>query len=167
MRCLTPVLLLTLTVAVGLGMACGTTPNGSNAVSTPPAMDGGSSDGALLAAEADSALPPLESVAPALIPPDQRRDATSSPIVFDPLRGGVWTANGDVGSISYVDVDGRALAQEVAIGQDVRSVALSPDARWVAAVDRGAGTVTLLDAESRVVRRTLFVGRNGRRPGRC
>ena len=65
---------------------------------------------------------------PSVVAMDRRRDASSSPVVFDAERGGVWTANGDAGSVSYVDVDARRVVQEIAIGKDVRSVALSPDA---------------------------------------
>jgi len=105
---------------------------------------------------------------PPIVAPDRRRSASSSPVVFDALRGGVWTANGDVGSISYVDVDGRKLVQEIPVGVggcgtagvrcDVRSIALSPDGAWVAAVDRAGATVTLLDAETRQVRNVVPVG---------
>ncbi len=104
------------------------------------------------------ALAPLEATPPPAVDPAKRKDEASSPIVFDAERGGVWTANGDVGSISYADVDARKLVQEVAVGKDVRSVALSPDARWIAAVDREGGGVTLIDAETRAARRTLAVG---------
>jgi predicted CXXCH cytochrome family protein len=101
---------------------------------------------------------PLESQPPATVPSPKRVNASSSPVVFDALRGGVWTANGDVGTISYVDPDARSLVQEIAVGGDVRSVALSPDGAWVAAVDRAGGGVALVDAESRAVRRTIPVG---------
>src|SRR5438132_13353355 len=80
---------------------------------------------------ADAGAAPLEDAPPAIIAPDARLDAASSPVVFDARRGGVWTANGDVGSASYVDVDARALVKEIAIGKDVTSVALSPDFKWI------------------------------------
>jgi predicted CXXCH cytochrome family protein len=105
---------------------------------------------------------PLEPTPPATIPAAKRLNATSSPVVFDALRGGVWTANGDVGTISYVDPDKRTLVQEIPVGQDIRSVALSPDGAWIAAVDRAGGTVVLVDAESRTVRRTLPLGSHPR-----
>jgi DNA-binding beta-propeller fold protein YncE len=110
----------------------------------------------------DAPSGPLETSPPAVIPQAKRVNASSSPVVFDALRGGVWTANGDVGTISYVDPDRRTLVQEIAVGQDVRSVALSPDAAWIAAVDRAGGRVALVDAEGRVVRRTLAVGSHPR-----
>src|SRR5262249_3991129 len=96
------------------------------------------------------------------IEPAKRRSDASSPVVFDTLRGGVWTANGDVGTMSYVDVDARKVVQEVAIGTDVRSIALSPDGLWVAAVDRDLGTVSLLDAETGVVRAKIPLGTHAR-----
>jgi DNA-binding beta-propeller fold protein YncE len=101
---------------------------------------------------------PLEASPPASVPTDSRKSAASSPVVFDPLRGGVWTANGDVGTASYVDVDARRVVREVPIGQDVRSIALSPDAAFVAAVDRAGASVSLLDAETGVVRRAIPLG---------
>jgi DNA-binding beta-propeller fold protein YncE len=131
-------------LALGAGAAC----SEQFPAAPPPTVDAGSDDGG----------GPLEANPPALVASGKRLNASSSPVVFDALRGGVWTANGDVGTISYVDPDARTLVQEVAIGQDVRSVALSPDAAWIAAVDRAAGTVALVDAEARVVRRTLALG---------
>ena len=71
-------------------------------------------------------LQPLEATFPGIIPPDKRLDRASSPVIFDARRGGVWTANGDVGSIGYVDVDARKVVREIAIGPgggDIRSVA--------------------------------------------
>jgi DNA-binding beta-propeller fold protein YncE len=70
----------------------------------------------------------------------------------------VWTANGDVGSISYIDIDARVPLYEHRFGADVTSVALSPDAAWIAAVDRSGGTVSLFDAETREARATIPVG---------
>jgi hypothetical protein len=95
---------------------------------------------------------------PSIVAPAQRKNASSSRIVFDPVRGGVWTANGDVGSVSYVDIDARVARSEVPVGGDITSVALSPDAASVAAVDRARATVTILDAESIDVRATVPVG---------
>jgi DNA-binding beta-propeller fold protein YncE len=120
--------------------------------SIPPATDAG----ALLGSA-------LEAQAPAIVPPAQRLNSSSSPVVWDPVRYEVWVANGDVGTVSYVDVDegSRGVIQEVAVGgsgADVRSVAVSPDGVWVAAVDRAQGNVVLMDAESREVRRSIPVG---------
>jgi DNA-binding beta-propeller fold protein YncE len=119
---------------------------------TAPTIDAG----------ADTAmLEPLEQV-PAIIPPDQRGNTSSSPVVFDPRRGGAWTANGDTGTISYVDLDARRVVQEVQVGQDIRSIALSPDGVWIAAVDRTGASVSLVDAETRQVRRSIAVGTHPR-----
>ena len=140
-------LLTALRVCLALiGTACGATPSVSS-TDAGATVDAG---------------PPLEPAPPAIVPPDRRLNASSSPIVFDPLRGGVWTANGDVGTVSYVDVDARRVVQEIAIGQDIRSVALSPDAVWIAAVDRAGATVTLVDAETRQVRRVIALGTHPR-----
>jgi hypothetical protein len=104
----------------------------------------------------------LERQPPTIVSPDRRLNASSSPVIFDPLRGGVWTANGDVGTVSFVDVDGRRVVRETPVGLDIRSVALSPDATWIAAVDRGSATVTLLDAETGQVVRAIPLGTHPR-----
>jgi hypothetical protein len=105
-----------------------------------------------------TAAPPSASSPPSIVPPSQRKNASSSRIVFDPVRGGVWTANGDVGSISYVDVDARVARSEPSVGGDITSVALSPDAARVAAADHARGIVTLFDAESITPLATVAVG---------
>jgi DNA-binding beta-propeller fold protein YncE len=114
--------------------------------------------GAMLDAGEGAAAAPLESSPPGVVSPDKRANASSSAVTYDPFRGVVWTANGDVGSVSRVDVDSRTLVQEVAIGKDIRSVALSPDGAWIAAVDRAGATVALVDAETGQVRATVAVG---------
>jgi YVTN family beta-propeller protein len=120
----------------------------------------GGADGALDAGP----LPPLETAPPALIAAAKRVDATSSPVVYDSPRGLVWTANGDIGTVSFVGVDHGAqrVLQEIQVGSDIRSVALSPDDLWLAAVDRGGGTVSLIDAATRVVKRVIRVGTHPR-----
>ena len=110
----------------------------------------------------DAGLPSLEAEPPSQITFAKRRDASSSPVIFDAERGGVWTADGDLGTVSYVDVDKHVVVQSVAVGKDVRSIALSPDARFVAAVDRDGASVTLLDAESRAVLRAIPLGSHPR-----
>jgi len=113
-------------------------------------------------AGASPPLAPLEAQPPSAVPSGNRVNASSSPVVFDPLRGGVWTANGDAGTISYVDVESRRVIEETPLGSDIRSIALSPDSVWIAAVDRGAATVTLVDADTRQPRRVLAVGTHPR-----
>jgi DNA-binding beta-propeller fold protein YncE len=110
----------------------------------------------------EASLPALEGTPPAFIPPAARVSVASSPLVFDPVRGGVWTANGDVGSVSYADVDRYALVGEIPVGIDIRSVALSPDGKWLAAVDRGGASVALIDADARVVVRIIPTGTHPR-----
>jgi hypothetical protein len=97
-----------------------------------------------------------------MVSPDQRASASSSPVVFDAMRGIVWTANGDVGTISLVDVDMGRVIQEIPVGTDIRSVGLSPDGAWVAAVDRAGASLTLIDARTRTVRRTIELGTHPR-----
>ena len=111
-------------------------------------------------------LPPLEATPPAIIAPANRLDAASSSVVVDAKRGGVWVANGDVGTISYVDPDARTVVREIPIstatGADIRSIALSPDFAWIAAVDRGGAAVTLVDADTGAVARTIPLGTHPR-----
>ena len=114
------------------------------------------------AGPASPGIAPLEDSPPALISPGKRRDASSSPIVFDRERGGVWTANGDVGTISYVEVGTPKPVQEVRVGKALTSIALSPDARWIAVVDRSGAAVALVDAESRILKRTIALGTHPR-----
>jgi DNA-binding beta-propeller fold protein YncE len=155
LRRATPLCILGVLAAPALGSACG-----SGASSAPPS---GGPDAAFVA---DAGLPPLEPTPPASIDASARLDSASSPVVFDRLRGGVWTANGDVGTVTYANVDTAAptqsVAREIAIGQDVTSVALSPDFTWLAAVDRAGATVSLVDATSGQVRRTLALGTHPR-----
>ncbi len=150
-RWLSPLLVVATLSAVALAIACG---QGAGAASSAPVTtDAGTVDGG---------PPPLETSPPEPIPVDKRLDAASSTIVFDRLRGGVWTANGDVGTISYADVDRQKVLSEIAIGQDVTSVALSPDFAWIAAVDRRGAAVALVDATSGTVKRTIPLGTHPR-----
>ncbi|HEY8089009.1 MAG TPA: multiheme c-type cytochrome, partial [Polyangiaceae bacterium] len=139
-------------VGVAVSSACS-----SDAPSTSPPPSGDDA-----AVSPDGGSPALEASPPEPIPQKARRDAASSTIVFDRLRGGVWTANGDIGTLTYADVDKQAVVHEVAIGQDVTSVALSPDFAWIAAVDRGGATVTLVDAATGQPRRTIALGTHPR-----
>ena len=118
--------------------------------------------GAVTDGGAEASLPPLESTPPTFVAAASRVSVASSPLVFDPVRGGVWTANGDVGSVSYADVDRYALVGEIPVGSDIRSVALSPDGEWLAAVDRAGGAVALIDAAARAVIRVIPVGTHPR-----
>jgi DNA-binding beta-propeller fold protein YncE len=150
--------------AVGgaLAFASGCAGDDTNPASAAAPVDASAStDGTTSQVEAGP-LPPLEKAPPSAIAPGKRADATSAPIVFDRQRGGVWTANGDVGSISYVDVDAQKVLREIKIGTDIRSVALSPDGVWIAAVDRAGASVTLVDATTGGVRRTIALGTHPR-----
>ncbi len=146
-------------VGVALASACSGGASSGQPLST---SSSGGSDGGSTAPTGEAGPPPLEAAPPSAIDGKDRLDAASSPVVFDRLRGGVWTANGDVGSISYADVDKQALVQEIPIGQNVTSVALSPDFAWIAAVDRAGATVTLVDATARAAKRTIALGTHPR-----
>jgi DNA-binding beta-propeller fold protein YncE len=121
---------------------------------------------------------PVSTGAPAIIEPAARKNASSSPIVFDPdparcgAMGGVWTANGDLGTISLVDLDERVVRATIPLQQanclasssacDVRSIALSPDGAMLAAVDRTASTVSLVDPDRPTLQQTIHVGTHPR-----
>ncbi len=130
----------------------------------PQPLASGGAEGGASASDGggDGSLLPLESAPPAFIGQSARASASSSPLVFDPARGGVWTANGDVGSVSYADVDRYALVGEIPVGKDIRSVALSPDGKWLAAVDRAGAQVALIDADARAVVRVIPTGTHPR-----
>src|SRR5580704_4711787 len=94
-RLATPVGLLAALTAVALASACGGGGNGGSAGSAD------ASPGDVAAADVDAGPPMLETAPPEPVADKARRDVASSPVVFDRLRGGVWTANGDVGTVSY------------------------------------------------------------------
>ena len=139
-----------LAAGVSLAVAC----SAGTSETQPSPMDA--------SADVDAGLPPLESSPPEPIAAQSRLDSVSSPVVYDRLRGGVWTANGDVGTLTYADVDQQVVVREVPIGQDITSVALSPDFTWIAAVDREGATVTLVDATSFQVKRAIALGTHPR-----
>jgi DNA-binding beta-propeller fold protein YncE len=125
----------------------------------PKSLDETADGGADVAA---APLPPLEANAPATIAADKRVNASSSSIAFDKTRGTVWVANGDVGTLSEVDVDHGKVNAEVALGGEATALALSPDGAFVATVDRSAGTATLVYAETHLPARTIAVGTHPR-----
>src|SRR3984957_5222327 len=143
-------LLASLVAASALASACG----GGGSSPTLPSSDSG--------VAIDGGLAPLESAPPVTIATASRLDAASSTVVFDRLRGGVWTANGDVGTVTSADVIHGKVLQEIAVGQEVTSVALSPDFTWLAAVDHTGATVSLIDATSGQVRRAIALGTHPR-----
>jgi DNA-binding beta-propeller fold protein YncE len=147
-------LCLVVALASGVASACSSTGAPPLAVTT---MDAGAD-----VVTGDAGLPPLEPSPPSPIDARDRQDIASSTVIFDRLRGGVWTANGDVGTITYADIAKQAVVREVPIGTNVTSVALSPDFTWIAAVDRTGATVSLVDATSGQVRRSVPVGTHPR-----
>ncbi|MGD0526779.1 MAG: multiheme c-type cytochrome [Polyangiaceae bacterium] len=151
---MTPLCLAVALAAVGLASACSST--GTPAAAPTP--EAGNDE----VVTVEAGPPALESSPPPPIDASARLDCASSTIVFDHLRGGVWTANGDVGTITYADIDKQAVVFEVPIGSNVTSVALSPDFTWVAAVDRTAATVSLVDATTGKIARSIAVGTHPR-----
>ncbi len=147
MRWLVAVAALGLPLAAAFGSSCSST-------EAKPLGDAG--------IDREAGLAALESSPPTPIKSQDRRDQSSSPVVFDTLRGGVWTANGDVGTLSYCDIDAQKVIGEVPIGKTITSVALSPDKKWIAAVDRDGASIALVDAETRDVKRVIAVGTHPR-----
>lgn len=105
----------------------------------------------------DAAVPPLEDAPPAPIPVAERRAVSSSNVAFDRLRGSAWVANGDVGTLTEVDVDAGRPKAEITLGGEVGDVCVSPDGAFVGAVDR-TGFVTLVYAEKHTVAARIGVG---------
>jgi len=153
-RLLTPLCLAIALTGAAFASACGS----SSAGSAPPQTQGDDAG----PTQGDAGPPPLESAPPEPVAAAARLDAASSRVVFDRLRGGVWTANGDVGTATYADVDHQKVVREVPIGTDVTSVALSPDDAWLAAVDRAGAAVVLVDATTGAVRRSIALGTHPR-----
>ncbi len=100
----------------------------------------------------------------------------ASPAGAKPLRGGqptqsspigltgddrhVWVVNPDNDSVSVLEVGGdvnRRIA-EVAVGRDPRCVAIAPDDQTVFVTNQRDGTVSVIDAGSREVIKTIRVG---------
>lgn len=112
----------------------------------------------------DTTEKPLEAAPPALIPADSRKSASSSNVAFDRLRATAWVANGDVGTLSEVDVDAAKVKAEMTIGGEVAAVCVAPDGAFVAAVDRTGGAVTLVYPDAHQAARRIDVGT---RPRAC
>jgi DNA-binding beta-propeller fold protein YncE len=161
-RLLSVWVVMTLT-GTGFAAACGGSGSMSSTDGGADVLDASRVD-AVSRADAPGPLPPLESHPPPEIPTKKRLDATSTSVVYDALRGGVWTANGDVGTVSYVDIDSghQHIVQEMPVGKDIRSVALSPDFEWVAAVDRDGAEVALIDPYTRRIARMIPTGTHPR-----
>ena len=155
LRRMTPLCLAMALAGVGLASACSSA--GSAAVRPAEAGSG-------TAVLGDAGPPALESSppSPGSIAREARLDSASSTVVFDRLRGGVWTANGDVGTITlrgHRPASGRPRGPD---RQNITSVALSPDFAWIAAVDRTAATVTLVDATTGKVEPRIALGTHPR-----
>ena len=101
---------------------------------------------------------PLEAKPPALIAAAARTSVSSSNVAFDRLRGTAWVANGDVGTLTEVDVDAGKIKAETTIGGEVGDVCVAPDGAFVAAVDRTGGAVTLLYPDTHKAARRIVLG---------
>jgi DNA-binding beta-propeller fold protein YncE len=104
---------------------------------------------------------PLEDT-PAAIPEGARVAVSASVASWDRQRSGVWVANGDAGSISFFDPATSHVLHEIVTGGNLTSVAVAPDGRWVAAVDRESATVLLVDPDAGSIVRRIAVGSHPR-----
>ena len=104
---------------------------------------------------------PLED-APPTIPEGLRVDTSASVVVWDRQRSGVWTANGDAGSVSFFDPTASRVLHEIVTGGNLTSIAVAPDGRWLAAVDRESAAVLLLDPDALSIARRISVGSHPR-----
>jgi YVTN family beta-propeller protein len=104
---------------------------------------------------------PIEEI-PAAIPETERADVTASLLAWDAGRHGLWAANGDAGSITFVDPDDPSGRRELVLGGMLAGIALSPDGKWIAVVDRAAGSVRLVDPDALAVRADVPVGSHPR-----
>ncbi len=112
----------------------------------------------LPATATDTTDGPLEARPPALIAVDARVSVSSSNVAYDRLRGTAWVANGDVGTLTEVDVDAAKVTAEMPIGGEVGDVCVAPDGAFVAAVDRTGGAVTLVYPDSHKAARRIAIG---------
>src|SRR5262249_34092046 len=81
---------------------------------------------------------------PAAVPEGSRLDTSASVAFWDRQRSGVWVANGDAGSISFFDPAGSRVLYEIVTGGNLTSIAVAPDGRWLAAVDRENAALLLI-----------------------
>jgi DNA-binding beta-propeller fold protein YncE len=110
---------------------------------------------------ADSGPAPLEDP-PAAIPEASRVAVSASVAFWDRQRSGVWTANGDAGSISFFDPASSRVLHEIVTGGNLTSIALAPDGRWLAAVDHESAAVLLVDPDGGSIVRRVAVGSHPR-----
>jgi DNA-binding beta-propeller fold protein YncE len=100
----------------------------------------------------------LEPSPPPLVPAAQRRAVSSSNVAFDRLRGTAWVANGDVGSVTEVDLDAGKARAEVTLGGELSSVCIAPDGAFVALSDQITGDVVLLHPDTHEIAGRIAAG---------
>jgi YVTN family beta-propeller protein len=99
---------------------------------------------------------------PALIAPEDRLDVVASLVAYDRVRKGLFVANGDAGSVTFVDPFAPSSLREVVLGGDLTGVALAPDGQRIAAIDRAGGRAILLDPDTFAVLATIPLGTHPR-----
>src|SRR5262245_27447864 len=97
----------------------------------------------------------------AAAPPPQASPTHSSPIALTSDDGFVWSVNPDNNSVSVFDVAGDANTKvaEIPVGTEPWCVAVTPDDRKVYVTNMGSGTVSVIDAGTRAVVKTIKVAR--------
>lgn len=84
----------------------------------------------------------------------------SSPIAITSDDRFVWVVNPDKNSVSVIEVGGDLNRKigEITVGEDPRCVAIAPKNRRVFVTNQRSGTVSVIDAETFVVLKTIKVG---------
>ncbi len=84
----------------------------------------------------------------------------SSPIAISATGDFLWVVNQDNNSVSVIDVRNDSLKRvaEIAVGQEPRTVALTPDGRFALVTNMVDGTVSVIDASAMTVTFTIPVG---------
>ncbi len=90
----------------------------------------------------------------------QLSPTTSSPIAITSDDRFVWSVNPDNNSVSLFRVrnDANVRVKEIEVGQEPWCVAITPDDKKVYVANMVSGTVSVIDAESRKVKKTIKVG---------
>lgn len=91
------------------------------------------------------------------LPLTAKAPAASGSIVLEELSGGgerLWVVNPDNDSVSAFDTEVNARLAEIAVGSAPRTLAVVPGGEiWVA--NKGSSSISVIDADSRVVTRTI------------
>ncbi len=94
----------------------------------------------------------------ALPDPNTVRVSQGGAIVLAANQRYLITANTFTGTASVVDIYPRTVVAEIPVGEEPRSLVVSPDQTWFAVTDFGGGTVSLVDLSTFDVLAVIPVG---------